>query len=1041
MNISELFIRRPITTTLITLGILIFGIMGYRLLPVSDLPNVDFPTIVVSANLPGASPDTMASSVATPLEKLFSTIAGIDSMNSVNAQGVTQVTLQFNLSRNIDAAAQDVQAAISKAGNQLPHNMPAPPSYQKVDPSAAPILMLTLTSPQLQLYELDEFAESLIAQRISMVNGVAQVGVYGAQKYAVRIRTDPKALASRGIGIDELSNSIQNHNVNLPTGILYGPKKAYTLDVQGQLFNAKQYRPVIVAYRDGRPVRLGEVATIVDSVENDKTAAWYENATTVERSIVLAVQRQPGTNTVQVAQDVRDLLPMFKKQLPASVKLSVLYDRSEPIRDSVNDVKFTLVLTIFLVILVIFIFLRNLSATIIPSLALPMSIAGTFAIMYLLGFNLDNLSLMAITLSVGFVVDDAIVMLENIVRHMESGEGVLEASFNGSKEIGFTILSMTISLAAVFIPVLFMGGIVGRLFNEFAITIGAAILVSGVVSLTLTPMLCSRFLKPPATEHHGKFYATIEKGFQGLLKAYEVTLRLVLRHRFTTFLFSLGLILLTVYLFIITPKGFIPSQDIGQISATTEAAQGISFDDMVVHQNAVAEVIKADPNIESFMSSAGARGANGGNTGNLFLRLTPANQRKLDPDGIIQELRPKLAKIPGISVYLQNPPAINVGGRQTKSLYQYTLQGPDTKELYNYSYQLELKLRELSLLQDVNSNLQIKNPQASVIIDRDKAITMGVSAFQIEDALYSAYGTRQISTIFAPNNSYQVILEVAPKFQEDPNALSLLYVRSDAGQLVPLNTLATITDTIGPLSVNHTGQLPSVTISFNLKPGISLGEAIDSVDRIASVTLPSTISTSFQGTAQAFQSSMQGMGLLLIMAIFVIYMVLGILYESFVHPITILSGLPSAGLGALITLLIFHVDLSIYAFVGIIMLVGLVKKNAIMMIDFALETQRKEGKSPEDAIFAGCLVRFRPIMMTTMAALMGTLPIALGLGAGAEARRPLGLAVVGGLMVSQLLTLYITPVYFIYLDQIRVKVGELVSRKKTMETYSDDNNE
>ena len=1019
MNISELFIRRPIATTLIMLGVLIFGIMGYQLLPVSDLPNVDFPTIQVSASLPGASPETMASSVATPLEKQFSTIAGVDSMNSVNGQGATQITLQFNLSRNIDAAAQDVQSAIAKANRQLPSDMPSPPSYQKVNPADQPIIFIALTSPQLQLYELDEYAETLMAQRISMVSGVAQVNVYGSQKYAVRIKLNPKSLATRGIGIDEVASAIQNQNVDIPVGVLYGPKQAFTLDSNGQLLTADAYNSLIVAYRNGSPVRLNELARIVGSVENERTAAWFGN----DRGIVLAIQKQPGTNTVEVANAVKDLLPTFKNQIPASVSMSILYDRSLSIRDSVHDVKFTMILTIFLVILVIFIFLRNISATIIPSLALPFSIVGTFSIMYLLGFNLDNLSLMALTLSVGFVVDDAIVMLENIVRHMEMGESAMEASLSGSKEIGFTILSMTISLAAVFIPVLFMGGIIGRLFQEFAITITAAILVSGFVSLTLTPMLCSRFLKPPATAKHGKVYAVTERGFQRMLDFYEVTLKQVIKHRFMTLMVSLVFLALTIYMFGLVPKGFIPSEDNGRISGSTEAVQGISFDDMVLHQKAVAEVIRANPNVDSFMSSAGSRGSSGMNSGNFMIKLKPKKERKATPEDVIQQIRTKVAKIPGIKIYLSNPPPISVGGRQSKSLYQLTLQGPDTQELYKSAAELESKLRDMPDLQDISSDLQLKNPQVTIDIDRDKAASMGVSIRQIQDSLYYSYGSRQISTIYAPNNQYQVVLELEPEYQMDLNSLSLLYIRSNSGQLVPLNSVAKLTNTLGPLSVSHTGQLPSVTLSFNLKPGTSLGPALDEVDKVTKSTIPATISTNFQGTAQAFQSSMKGMGLLLVMAIFVIYMVLGILYESFVHPLTILSGLPSAGLGALLTLWIFKVDLSIYAFVGIILLVGLVKKNAIMMIDFALDAQRREGLDPEHAILQGCLVRFRPIMMTTMAALMGTLPIALGLGAGAESRRPLGLAVVGGLIVSQMLTLYITPVYYIYLDKIRHKIS------------------
>jgi HAE1 family hydrophobic/amphiphilic exporter-1 len=1021
MNIAELFIRRPVMTTLVMLGILLFGIMGYRLLPISDLPNVDFPTIQVSAALPGASPETMASSVATPLEKQFSTIAGLDNMNSTSTQGSTQITLQFNLGRSLDGAALDVQSAISAAARQLPPNMPSPPSFLKVNPADQPILYLTLTSATLPLSQLDEYGEVMMAQRISTVSGVAQVQVYGPQKFAVRVQLDPRALASRGIGIDEASQAVQNANVNLPTGTLYGPVTSFTVQANGQLTDAAAYRPVVVAYRNGSPVRLTDVGRVVDGVENDKTAAWYND----ERSISLAIFKQPGTNTVAVATAVRRLLPTFQKQLPAAATLHILYDRSTSIRDSVNDVRFTLVLTLGLVVMVIFLFLRNLSATVIPSLALPFSIVGTFAVMYLLGYSLDNLSLMALTLSVGFVVDDAIVMLENIVRHMEHGEGAFEAALKGSKEIGFTILSMTISLAAVFIPILFMGGIVGRLFHEFAVTIGVAILVSGFVSLSLTPMLCSRFLKPPSEEKHGRFYQVTERGFDSVLGFYGRTLRTALGHPGKVVVFSALVLAATFYLFVKIPKGFLPTEDQGLVFGFTEGAQGIGFDSMKEHQQEVAAVVRSHPDVANVLSSCGPRGNIAvGNSGIVLAQLKPLSQRKHSADEIIADLRPKLARITGIRTFLQIPPPIRLGGSLTKSQYQYTLQDSDTAELYRYAPVLEQKMRGVADIQDVTSDLQLANPQLNLQIDRDKAAALQLTPQKIEDALYTAYGTRQISTIYAPNNEYAVIMELAPEFQSDPKLISLLYVRGPAGQLSPLSSLGVISQGTGPLAVAHTGQLPSVTISFNLKPGVSLGDAVKAVDAVARKTLPATVQTSFQGTAQAFQSSVAGLGLLLIVAIAVIYMVLGILYESFIHPITILTALPFAGVGALVTLMIFRTELSIYAFVGIIMLVGLVKKNGIMMVDFAIEAERNEGKSPLEAIYQACVVRFRPIMMTTMAALMGTLPIALGVGAGAESRRPLGLAVVGGLVFSQLLTLYVTPVFYVYIDQLRKRLGK-----------------
>jgi HAE1 family hydrophobic/amphiphilic exporter-1 len=1029
MSFTELFIRRPVMTTLVMAGILIFGLVAYRSLPVSDLPAVDYPTISVSASLPGASPETIASSVATPLEKEFSTIPGIEVMTSTSTQGGTSISLQFALSRDIDAAAQDVQAAISQAMRSLPRDI-QPPSFRKVDPSSRAILYYALRSRTLPLPQLNEYAETFLAQRLSTVDGVAQVQVYGSMKYAVRIQLDPQQLAARSIGIDEVARSVENGNVNLPTGILWGTDKAYAVESRGQLENATDFGALVVAFRDGAPVHLRDLGRVVDSVQDTKRASWFNG----ERAVVLAIQRQPGTNTVAVAERVKAEVQSLRGQIPPSVDISTLNDRSVSVKASVEDVKFTLYLALCLVVMVIFLFLRNLRATAIPSLALPMSIVATFAVMYLLGYSLDNMSLMALTLAVGFVVDDAIVVLENIVRHIERGESVLDAAIRGSREITFTVLSMTISLVAVFIPVLFLGGLIGRLFEEFAVTIGVAILVSGFVSLTLTPMLCSRWLKPHTeSERHGWIYLAIERAWVASLRWYERSLGWVMRHRRTALAFS-GLILVgTGVLFQVVPKGFIPSEDTNQLWATTETAEGTSYDAMVQHQQAAAAIVQEDPNIDGFMSAVGGGGRiSTVNQGRFIMHLKDRAERDMSADQVAQSLSGKLATVPGMRVFISNPPVLDIGGRSSKSQYQFTLTSSDLEALYQASAALERRMQEIPGLSGVTSDLQILNPQVQVEIARDRASALGIDVNQIESALYNAYGARQVSTIYTPNDQYWVVMELLPEYQRDLSAMNLLHITGRQGVSVPLGSLAKVTPGTGPLTVNHSGQLPSVTLSFDLEPGTSLGTAVERVAAAAREVLPSTISTSFSGTAQAFQQAQAGLAVLLVMAILVIYLVLGILYESFIHPLTILSGLPFAGFGALLALAVFGHDLSIYAYVGIIMLVGIVKKNAIIMIDFAIEAERNHGKTAREAILEAASVRFRPIMMTTMAALVGTMPIALGHGAGAEARRPLGIVVVGGLAFSQIITLYITPVIYTYFDALQERLG----RRRTKERVS-----
>jgi hydrophobic/amphiphilic exporter-1 (mainly G- bacteria), HAE1 family len=1031
MNFSETFIRRPIATSLLMAAIALFGVVAYRALPVSDLPNVDFPTLLITAQLPGASPETMSSAVATPLENQFSSIAGLTQMTSVNSLGSTQITLEFDLNRSMDGAAVDVQAAITQASRLLPTGMPTPPTFTKVNPADQPIIYLVLRSKLVPLWTLDEYAETRVAQRISMSSGVAQVQVLGQQKYAVHVQMDPHALASHQVGINEVENALKTWNVNLPTGQLTGPERAFTLQASGQLMSASQYRPLIVAYRNGAPVRLSDLGDVVDGVQDKYTASWYDthDPDTEERAIVLGVQRQPGTNTIEVTDNIKKLLPTFEQELPASVHMDVLYDRSDTIRESYTDVEYTMLLTLGLVIAVIFLFLRNVSATVIPSLALPFSIIGTFAVMYLLKYSLDNLSMMALILSVGFVVDDAIVMLENIFRHMEMGKKPLIASLVGSKEIGFTIVSMTLSLAAVFIPVLFMQGILGRLFREFSVTICVAILISGVVSVTLTPMLCSRFLRSPEHQEHSWFYRVTEKFFEGMLHAYDKTLQMVLRYRVFTMATFVVVLVATIWMFMDIPKGFIPDQDTDQISVITEALQGTSYYQMVDYQKEVNAIIRKDPNVAALMSTVGGTAATtvgGPNFGQLLVRLKPRSQRKENVNDIMKELQPQLDQVPGMKVYLQNPPTIRIGGQVTKSLYQFSMQSPNKPELFDNARRIEAEIAKIPGIRDVTSDLAITSPQVDVDIDRDRAAAVQVSANTLESAFYDAYGPHWVSTIYAAINEYEVLLELKPQYQSDPNLLSMLYFKGTGNQLVPLNTLATLKTTVGPQAINHNGQLTAVTISFDLQPGVALGQVTDKIRDIAARTLPNTISTSFQGAAKAFESSLGNLWVLLLIAIVVVYIVLGILYESYIHPITILSGLPSAGFGALLTLYAFHMDLNIYAFVGLIMLIGIVKKNAIMQIDFALDAERNQGMDPDRAIYQGCLIRFRPIMMTTMAALLGAVPIAVGWGAGGEARQSLGLVVVGGLLFSQLVTLYLTPVFYTYMSRVQ----DFVTRRK-----------
>jgi hydrophobe/amphiphile efflux-1 (HAE1) family protein len=1016
MNISAPFIVRPIATALLMAGLVIVGSVAYVLLPVAPLPQVDFPTIVVSAQFPGTSPETMASSIASPLERQFAQISGITQLTSVSGIGTTSITIQFNLQRNIDGAAQDVQAAINAAAGQLPKTLPSPPTYRKTNPSDSPVMLLAASSKTLPLTTVNNYADNVIAQQLSQVDGVALVQIAGAQKPAVRIEANPLALAGRGLGLEDIRTAVFTATQNSPKGSLNGQRQGFTIENNDQLFTADTYRPLIIAWRNGSPVKLSDIATVVDGPEELRAAGTYNG----KRSVVLVIQRQPGVNIIDTVERIRAALPRLRESIPPAIDIDIVTDRTQTIRASVADVQFTLILTIALVVLVIFLFLRSLSATIIPSVAVPLSLIGTFAVMYSLGYSLDNLSLMALTIATGFVVDDAIVMVENVTRYLEEGYSPLEAALKGSAEIGFTIISISISLIAVFIPILLLGGIIGRLFREFAVTVSVAILVSTVVSLTLTPMMCAQMLRGHTDERHGRLYSLSERFFAGMLAVYEAGLRWVLRHQGITLLATAGTFVLTAYLYIIIPKGFFPQQDTGLIVGISEAAQDISYQAMIERQSRVADIVSKDPDVEGVISSVGAGGLNQTvNNGRMFISLKPRDQRDASASQIIDRLRPKLAQIEGIALFMQASQDINVGGRFSRTQFQFTLQDSDLNELDHWSPILLKLLQGIPLLRDVATDQQIAGPTLRLEINRDAASRLGVATQAIDDTLYDAFGQRKIAQFFTQQNNYWVILEVDPRFQLDPNALDLIYVPSTTGKQVPLSALVARKRTVRALSVSHQSQFPAITLSFNLAAGAALGEAVEAITKVKrDLNVPDTLITTFQGNAQAFQDSLKTQPLLILAAVIAVYIILGMLYESFVHPITILSTIPSAGVGALLALMAFHYELSVVAMIGIILLIGIVKKNAIMMIDFALEAERVQGLSPESSIYQAAVLRFRPIMMTTFAALLGAIPLALGQGSGAEIRQPLGVAIVGGLMLSQFLTLYTTPVIYLWLDRL-----------------------